>query len=243
MSSQPGILVADPDRGIQRLLQRTFTAAGYTVTTATTGVSALARIAQVEPDLIVVSAEFDDAGGSELVTRARAVSAAPIIALYYANGPTSPRDLLDRGADDCIEKPFLVEELAARARRLLVRSGIWLHPHAVPTSAGLFKIDPLGRTAQLGDRQLDLTNREFDLLLILLHAGGTPVPHSEVVRRIWGKRNTNAQQNLRRVVSSLRARIERNSKRPVLLTNVRGLGYRLEVSDNSSSGAGVIASP
>jgi two-component system KDP operon response regulator KdpE len=230
MSSRPGILVADPDRGIQRLLQRIFCAAGYTVTTANTAASTIARIIHTEPDLILLSAEFEDMGGSQLVTRARAATSAPIIALFYPNGASSPQDLLDRGADDCVEKPFLVEELAARARRLLLRAGIWLHPHAVPTAAGLITIDPLSRTAQLGERQLNLTSREFDLLMILLNAGGMLVPHNEVARRIWGKRHTNAQHNLRRVVGTLRARIECDPRRPRLLTNVRGLGYRLEIS-------------
>jgi two-component system KDP operon response regulator KdpE len=230
MPSRPGILIADPDRGIQRLLQRTFGSAGFTVTTANTAVSTVARIAQTNPDLIVMSAEFEDMSGSELVIRARAETTAPIIVLFYPNGLSSPRDLLDRGADDCVEKPFLVEELAARARRLLVRAGVWVQPHAIPTPAGLIRIDPLSRTVQLGERRLNLTNREFELLLILLNADGMPVAYSEVVRRIWGKHQTNARQNLRRVVGSLRARIEYNPKRPTLITNVRGLGYRLEIS-------------
>ena len=238
MPSRPGILVADPDRGVQRLLQRTFGSAGFTVTTANTAVSTVTRIAQTDPDLIVMSAEFEDMSGSELVIRARAETTAPIIALFYPNGLSSPRDLLDRGADDCVEKPVLVEELAARARRLLVRAGVWLHPHAVSTVAGLITIDPLSRTVQLNERSLNLTNREFELLLILLNADGMPVTHGEVVRRIWGKRQANAQQNLRRVVGALRARIEYNPKRPTVLTNVRGLGYRLEISEKPSVGAG-----
>ncbi|WP_158927960.1 response regulator transcription factor [Acidisphaera sp. S103] len=231
MPGRPRILIADPDRGIQRLLQRTFGSAGFIVTITHTAVSTVTRIAQTDPDLIVMSAEFEDMSGSELVIRARAETAAPIIALFYPNGLSTTRDLLDRGADDCVEKPFLVEELAARARRLLVRAGVWLQPHTIPTVAGLITIDPLSRTVQLNERSLDLTNREFELLLILLNADGMPVSHGEVVRRIWGKRQANAQQNLRRVVGALRARIEYNPKRPTVLTNIRGLGYKLEISE------------
>jgi DNA-binding response OmpR family regulator len=233
MPARPNILVADPDRGIQRLLRRAFGSAGFTATTANTAASTITRIAQTDPDLIVLSAEFEDMDGKELVIRARAATAAPIIALFYPNGSSAPKELLDRGADDCVEKPFLVEELAARARRLLVRAGVWLHPHVVPTVVGLIRIDPLSQTAELNERRLNLTNREFELLLILLNADGMPVAHSEVVRRIWGRHQTNAQQNLRRVVGSLRAHIEYNPRRPTVLTNVRGLGYRLEISEKS----------
>jgi two-component system, OmpR family, KDP operon response regulator KdpE len=229
MPGRPHILIADPDRGIQRLLQRAFGSSGFTVTTANTAASTVTRIAQADPDLIVMSAEFEDMSGSELVIRARAETTAPIIALFYPNGLSSPRDLLDRGADDCVEKPFLMEELVARARRLLVRAGVWLQPHTVPTAAGLIKIDPLSRTVELNETSLNLTNREFELLLILLNAEGMPVTHSEVVRRIWGRRQANAQQNLRRVVGALRARIEYNPKQPTVLTNIRGLGYKLEI--------------
>jgi two-component system response regulator RegX3 len=138
--------------------------------------------------------------------------------------------LLDLGADDCVEEPFLVQELAARVRRLLLRTGVWLHPHSVATSLGLIEIDPLARTVRFAGQPLELTGREFDLLLVLLSAGGSAVAHDEVLRRIWGKGYPNGRQNLRRVVSSLRARIEGHPEQPTLLLNVRGLGYRLVVS-------------
>jgi DNA-binding response OmpR family regulator len=235
MSARPGILIASPDRGIQRLLRRTFEASGYAVTTTNTGAATIAAVRQSEPDLIILSAEFADLGGVDLVGQARGASSAPIIALFYTNGTWSARKLLDIGADDCVEEPFLVQELAARVRRLLLRAGVWLHPHSVATALGMIEIDPLARTVRLGGRPLELTGREFDLLLVLLSAGGSPVAHDEVLQRIWGKGYPNARQNLRRVVSSLRARIEGHPDRPALLLNVRGLGYRLVVSDTAVS--------
>lgn len=231
MSARPAILVASPDRGIQRLLRRTFEASGFVVATVNTGAAAIAAVKQGEPDLIILSAEFSDLGGVDLIGQARGASSAPIIALFYPNGAWSPRGLLDIGADDCVEEPFLVQELAARVRRLLLRAGVWLHPHSVPTALGTIEIDPLARTVRLGGEPLGLTGREFDLLLVLLSAGGSPVAHDEVLQRIWGKGFPNARQNLRRVVSSLRARIEGRPDQPALLVNVRGLGYRLVVSD------------
>lgn len=233
MSARPSILIGSPDRGIQRLLRRTFEASGYGVATSSTGASTITAIKQGEPDLIVLSAEFPDLAGVELIGQAREASSAPIIALFYPSGTWSARKLLDTGADDCVEEPFLVQELAARVRRLLLRAGVWLHPHSVPTVLGTIEIDPLARTVRLGGQPLELTGREFDLLLVLLSAGGSPVAHDEVLQRIWGKGYPNARQNLRRVVSSLRARIEGHPERPVLLLNVRGLGYRLVVSDGA----------
>jgi DNA-binding response OmpR family regulator len=234
VSARPGILIASPDRGIQRLLRRTFEAAGYAVATANSGATAITAIKQAEPDLIILSAEFSDVGGAELVSQARGTSTAPIIALCYPGGIWSLRKMLDAGADDCVEEPFLVQELAARVRRLLLRAGVWLHPHSVNTAQGVIEIDPLGRNVRLGGHPLELTGREFDLLLVLLSAGGAPVPHDEVLQRIWGRGYPNARQNLRRVVSSLRARIESHPDRPALVLNVRGLGYRLVVADGTA---------
>jgi two-component system KDP operon response regulator KdpE len=233
VSGRPDILLASPDRGIQRLLRRTFEASGYAVETANSGVATLALIRHLKPDLIILSAEFSDIGGAELIAAARRTSNAPIIALFYPNGAWSARKLLDAGADDCAEEPFLVQELAARSRRLLLRAGVWLHPRSVPTARGVIDIDPLARTVSLGGEPLELTGREFDLLLILLSASGAPVPHEEVLQRIWGKGHPNARQNLRRVVSSLRSRIEGESGLPGVLLNVRGLGYRLAVTDKA----------
>ena len=237
MSARPGILVASPDRGIQRLLRRTFENTGYAVGTVNTGVATIAAIRQSEPDLIILSAEFPDLGGVELIGQTRGVSRAPIIALFYPRGTWSARQLLDVGADDCVEEPFLVQELAARVRRLLLRAGVWLHLHSVPTVGGVIEIDPLARVVRLGGRRLELTGQEFDLLLVLLAAGGSPVAHEELVQRIWGKGYPNARQNLRRVVSSLRSRIEDHPDRPALLLNVRGLGYRLVVTDAGAATA------
>jgi two-component system, OmpR family, KDP operon response regulator KdpE len=217
------------------LLRRTFEAAGYAVATANTGTETITAIEQGEPDLIILSAEFPDLGGPDLISQARGASSAPIIALFYPSGTWSARKLLDIGADDCVEEPFLVQELAARVRRLLLRAGVWLHPHSISTALGIIEIDPLGRTARLGGQPLELTGREFDLLLVLLSAGGSPVSHEEVLQRIWGKGNPNARQNLRRVVSSLRSRIESHPGQPALLLNVRGLGYRLVISGGATA--------
>jgi DNA-binding response OmpR family regulator len=217
------------------LLQRTFETAGFAVTTAKSGVAAIAAIKHLEPDLMILSAEFPDLGGAELIGQARSSSRAPIIALVYPRGTSSVRKLLEIGADDCVEEPFLVHELAARARRLLVRAGVWLHPHSVPTPLGVIEIDPIVRTAHLDGRPLALTGREFDVLLVLLSAGGAPVPHGAVLQRIWGKANPNALQSLRRVVSALRARLEDDADQPALLLNVRGAGYRLVVCDRAEA--------
>jgi DNA-binding response OmpR family regulator len=233
VSVRPAILIASPDRGIQRLLGRTFAGSGFAVATANTGTATIVAIKQGEPDLVILSADFFDLGGADLIGQARGASSAPIIALFYPGGTWSAHKLLDIGADDCVEEPFLVQELAARVRRLLLRAGVWLHPHSVPTALGTIEIDPLARTVVLGGQPLELTGREFDLLLVLLSAGGSPVAHDEVLQRIWGKGYPNARQNLRRVVSSLRARIEGHPDRPALLLNVRGLGYRLVISDTA----------
>lgn len=201
----------------------------YSVATASTAASSIAAIRESEPDLVILSVEFPDLDGTRLIAQVRAVSSAAIIALFSSGGAWSAGRLLDAGVDDCVEEPFLVQEVAARARRVLLRAGVWVHPRSVPTALGVVEIDPLVRTVRMGGQPLELTGREFDLLLVLLSAGGSPVSHEDLLRRIWGKGCPNARQNLRRVVSSLRSRIQVDPDHPGLLVNVRGQGYRLAV--------------
>jgi two-component system response regulator RegX3 len=230
MSHRPRVIVTDSDPGIRRLLRRHFTEAGYAVTIAETEQAMMEQFRRLTPDLVIVSIEPTGAAAGDVVRRIRTVSSAPMLALMPSDSQGAMGRLLDSGADDCMLEPFLLEELAARARRLLHRSSALGGPHTLQTVLGRIDVDPLARTAARDGIDLALTRKEFDLLLVLLNAKGETMSHQQIIGKVWGSAYDNARQNLRRVVSSLRRKIEPYPDAPVHVISVRGGGYRLEGS-------------
>jgi two-component system KDP operon response regulator KdpE len=228
MSHRPRVIVADPDPGIRRLLRRHFTGVGYAVTTAETEQTLVEQFRRLVPDLIIVSIASNGTAPLESVRRIRSLTASPMLVLMPADSASTLGGVLDSGADDCMHQPFLLEELAARARRLLHRSSALGGLHTITTALGRIDIDPLARTALREGQDLALTRKEFDLFLALLNGHGRTLSHQEIITGVWGSSDDNARQNLRRVVSSLRRKIEPDPDAPVHLISVRGGGYRLE---------------
>ena len=229
MLNRPRILVVDSDPGICRLLRRHFGAAGYAVVTSETGREAMDQVRRAPPDLAILATDLGDIDGAELIRQVRSVCAAPIIALTRPDGTLTAGQLLDIGAEDCVEEPFLLKELAARTRRLLQRAGVWQGPSTLETGLGAIEVDPVDRKVQVGGKPVSLTRKEFDLLALLVAAKGGTLTHDEIVQKVWGRGYSGARQNLRRTVSSLRQKIEPDSARPAHLLSVRGSGYRLSV--------------
>jgi two-component system, OmpR family, KDP operon response regulator KdpE len=223
------VLVAGPDPGIRRLLRRHFGNAGYNVMTADLGRAMLDQLRRSTPDIIILSAEMGDLEGVDLVSRVHAVTGTPLLVLRPAKGSVTQQAILDAGAEDCLDEPFLLEELAARARRLLCRAGVDLGPRMSMTGLGKLAINWLDRSVSLGGWPLELTRQEFDVLAVLAKANGATVGHEEILSAVWGDSDDSVRQYLRRVVGSLRRKIEPKPKRPAVLVSVRGSGYRLNV--------------
>jgi two-component system, OmpR family, KDP operon response regulator KdpE len=235
MLNRPRILIADADPGICRLLRRHFGTIAYNVITAETGREALDHLRRVPPDLAILSTDLCDIEGIELIERARSLISAPIIGLTPLGGSIMPSQVLDSGADDCIEEPFLLKELAARARRLLQRVGASQAQSVLATGLGLVEVDPLERKVRIGGNSVAMTRKEFDLLALLVGAKGGTLSHDEIVQKVWGRDYSGARQNLRRTISSLRHKIEPDVSRPAYLLNVRGSGYRFSAGSPAGS--------
>ncbi len=241
MVNHPRVLVVDADPGICRLLRRHFGAANYTVTTAETGHEALDLIRRTPPDLATLSTELDDLAGTEVIRCVRALCPAPIMALMGERGALTPTWVLDSGADDCIDEPFLLKELAARVRRLLQRAGVWQGPTVMATGLGPIEVDPLERRMRIGGKLVALTRKEFDVLALLVGAKGGTLSHDEIVQRVWGRGYSGSRQNLRRTISSRRDKIEPDAARPAHLLSVRVSGYRLRVRPGANVEASAAA--
>jgi DNA-binding response OmpR family regulator len=183
-----------------------------------------------------LSIEMGDLEGVDLVSRVHALTDTPLLVLRPENGSVTRHAILDAGADDCLDEPFLLEELAARTRRLLHRTGVSAGPRVLMTGPGRLELNWLERSVSLGGWPLALTHLEFDVLAVLAKANGGTVRHEEILIEVWGSRDESARPYLRRVVGSLRRKIEPKPELPTYLVSLRGSGYRLNLPEEPGEG-------
>jgi DNA-binding response OmpR family regulator len=122
----------------------------------------------------------------------------------------------------------MLEELTARIRRLLLRAGVWHGPRTVVTDYGELDINPTQRSVRLRGAAIELTRREFDLLVALVDANGQTLGYQDIARMVWGNTDA-ARQSLRRVICCLRRKLQSTTGAPNHLLSIRGRGYRLNI--------------
>jgi two-component system response regulator MprA len=213
---EAAILVVDDDAPIRRMLDRTLSAEGYAVATAADGGEALAAVERSAPDLVVLDVGLPGVDGLSVSRRLRAKGLAVPVLLLTARDSVPDRVAgLDAGADDYLVKPFATEELLARVRALLRRGK---SPEELLAFADL-TLDPATRVAQRGEITLMLSEREADLLALLLRNARRVVPRDQAIGEIWqGDARANVVD---RYVSNLRRKLGE----PSLIETVRGVGF------------------
>lgn len=213
---EAAILVVDDDAPIRRMLDRTLSAAGYAVATAADGGEALAAVERSTPDLVVLDVGLPGVDGLSVSRRLRAKGLAVPVLLLTARDSVPDRVAgLDAGADDYLVKPFATEELLARIRALLRRGK---SPEEL-LAFGDLTLDPVTRAAQRGGSTLALSEREVDLLALLLRNARRVVPREQAINEIWhGDATANVVD---RHVSNLRRKLGE----PPLIETVRGIGF------------------
>ena len=213
---EAAILVVDDDAPIRRMLDRTLSAEGYAVETAADGGEALAAVERSTPDLVVLDVGMPGVDGLAVSRRLRAKGLAVPVLLLTARDSVPDRVAgLDAGADDYLVKPFATEELLARVRALLRRGK---SPEEL-LAFGDLTLDPVTRVAQRGELTLTLSEREADLLALLLRNARRVVSRDQAIGEIWqGDASTNVVD---RYVSNLRRKLGE----PPLIETVRGVGF------------------
>jgi two-component system, OmpR family, response regulator MprA len=213
------ILVVDDDAPIRRMLQRTLVAEGYAVDSAADGGEALASLERSTPDAVVLDVAMDGLDGIAVCRRIRAKGLVLPVLLLTARDDVSDRVAgLDAGADDYLVKPFAVEELLARLRALLRRG----RPADGVLASGDLSLDLATRTVTRGGRSVSLSEREADLLELLLRHAHHVVPREQAVAEVWhGAVTANAVD---RYVSNLRRKLGE----PARIETIRGIGFRLQ---------------
>jgi two-component system response regulator MprA len=230
------VLLAEDDRAIRHALERALTLEGYTVTAVADGVEALAQAHRTPPDVLVLDVMMPGIDGLQVCRVLRAEGDRTPILMLTALVETADRIAgLDAGADDYVVKPFDVEEVFARLRALLRRTGnsaLDDAPTPAPRTSGTqlsaagLRMDIQARRVWRGRRELELTRTEFELLELLVRNAGIVLDHSTIYDRIWGYDFGPGSKNLAVYVGYLRRKLDEPGA-PALIHTVRGVGYVL----------------
>lgn len=225
------VLVVDDDATIAEVASQYLRAAGFIVDHVSDGFAAIDAHARIGPDLIVLDRMLPGIDGVEVSRRIRRESTTPII-LLTALGSEDDRILgLEAGADDYLTKPFSPRELVLRVQSVLRRSMTAFAPES-PVERGPFRIDAAARIALLHGRPLALTVREFELLAFFVKHPRQAFRREELLAAVWGW--THGDLSTVTVhVRRLREKIEPDLAHPSLLRTVWGVGYRLDIPEDT----------
>jgi two-component system KDP operon response regulator KdpE len=221
------VLVVDDEPQILRALAINLRARGYDVHTAGSGKDALAVAAARGPELVVLDLGLPDMDGTDVIAGLRGWTHVPILVLSGRSDSTDKVDALDAGADDYVTKPFRMDELLARMRAMVRRSG-QAEDETPSVQLGENTIDLVARTVLRDGSEVRLTPTEWHLLEVLVRHPGRLLSQKKLLDEVWGPGYETAQGNLRLYMGQLRRKLEPDPTRPRHLLNEPGMGYRFE---------------
>ena len=229
MSAAPlRVLIVEDEPPIRKLLRMGLTTQGYQIWEAPNGKSALELLAQ-KPDLIILDLGLPDVQGLELLRTIRARNEqVPIVVLSSRGDEAAKVVALDLGADDYVTKPFGTDELLARMRAAL-RHQLQVHGERPVFQTGDLSVDLVRRIVKVGDKEVKLSPKEYDLLRMLVQHAGKVLTHKFLLGELWD--DLTDAQYLRVYVRQLRQKIEVNPERPQYILTETGIGYRLRAPD------------
>ena len=219
------VLVVEDDEEIAQVLQRSLRMEGYEVRTSADGEAALHDADAFSADLVILDLGLPKLDGIEVARRLRADGDVPILMLTARDALDSRVEGLDVGADDYLVKPFERQELLARMRALLRRRP----PRGMaPLRVADLMLNPDTHEVARGDRKIDLTQREFELLEYLMRNERLVISRQKLLDEVWGYDPFSITNTIEVFVSNLRRKLEADGE-PRLLHTVRGAGYVLRV--------------
>jgi two-component system, OmpR family, KDP operon response regulator KdpE len=222
------VLVVDDEPPIRKLLRMGLTAQGYQTLEAPNGKAALDLLSQ-SPDLIILDLGLPDTQGHDLLRTIRARNeSVPIVVLSSRGDEAGKVQALDLGADDYITKPFGMDELLARMRAAL-RHQLQTHGERPVFRVGDLSVDLVRRIVKVGDREVKLSPKEYDLLRVLVQHAGKVLTHKLLLGELWD--HLTDAQYLRVYVRQLRQKIEADPEQPQYILTETGIGYRLRAPD------------
>jgi two-component system, OmpR family, response regulator RegX3 len=220
------VLLVEDERSIAEPFASALSRSGFRTTVARTAAEAMTRIAELEPDVVLLDLSLPDGDGRDICRRMRLESDVPII-MVTASGTVTDRVVgLELGADDYVVKPFATGEVIARIRAVLRRG------RGGPTAEDALTVQDLrvdlgARRAWAADRELELTRKEFDLLARLARDAGRVVTRESLMSDVWDLNWFGSTKTLDVHIAWLRRKLGDDPSAPTYIHTVRGVGFRL----------------
>jgi two-component system KDP operon response regulator KdpE len=222
MTQRRKLLVIDDDPAIFRYLRRGLKHEDYDVAAAPRH-GMLARMDEWQPDVVLLDLALPHDRSQIQAIKAR--SPAPLIGLLPREDTQAMIAALDAGVHDCVPKPFSLEELAAHIRKVL-RRDMWSRGETPEFKSPTVRIDSVFRRVYRDDRTVALSQRQFQLLKLLLDADGRVLTYRNLMDAIWGHAERGSIASLRRLIQDLRRKIEPDPRQPVHILSQSRIGYR-----------------
>lgn len=219
------IVVIEDDQRVREAVTRSMAGLGHDIEAAPSGMDGVSLVVANAPDVVVLDLGLPDLDGTEVLKMIRAVSDAAVLVATARDDESSMVEVLDAGADDYVVKPYSAKHLDARIRAVMRR----LRPAEKIASLefGDLEIDPEARVVSLGGAELDLTKKEFDVLLYLAERPDIVITKRELLAEIWRQPYGGADKTVDVHVSWLRKKLGESAAEPRFIHTVRGVGVKL----------------
>ena len=237
--AQPRILLVEDERSIAEPFARMLGREGFVATVAATAASALEAFDREPPDLVLLDLNLPDGDGRDVARELRSRSRVPIIMLTARGTETDRVVGLEIGADDYVVKPFSAAEVVARIRAVLRRTAE-SGPNgdaaqAEPSEIGELRIDPAARRVVLAGEEVELSRKEYDLLLALAARAGTVVTREDLMSEVWDENWFGSTKTLDVHIGWLRRKLGDDAAEPRWIETVRGVGFRFAAPDSGGA--------
>jgi two-component system, OmpR family, KDP operon response regulator KdpE len=228
MSAANGtVLIVEDDSTLRRTLHTTLAALDFDIGEAGAGEEALRRLCMIDYEVVLLDMNMPGLDGIETCRRIRrSYPRLPILMLTVRDSEDDKVHALESGADDYITKPFQIRELVARVRSAVRRYRAPQVPKEEPIVVGLLTLDLVRRRVQKAGAPIHLTPREFKALRFLMENAGKPLTYDMLLTTLWGPGFSERRENLRVMISNLRAKLEDDATNPEYLLTESYIGYR-----------------
>jgi len=228
LNSKQSVLIVEDESAVRSLMSTALELEGYKVEKAATGTQAILDAASRKPDAIMLDLGLPDIDGIDVIAKVRQWSTVPIIVVSARLEDADKVEALDAGADDYLVKPFSVDELLARVRAALRRTGQFASDTLQNESSycnGGLSIDYLSETVSVDGRSVHLTPMEYRLLCLLARNTGKVLTYNFILKEVWGSSLSCDISSLRVFMATLRKKVESDTARPMYIRTHIGVGY------------------
>ena len=226
------VLLVEDEESFVQALELGLAKEGFAVTVARDGAEALDLYADAQPDLILLDMMLPKISGVDVCRTIRAQSDVPIIMVTAKSEEIDTVVALEVGADDYVTKPYRMRELVARMRAVLRRSPSSLDDDYTSLDEveerGGIRLEPETRRGYVRGEEVHLRRKEFELLRLLMENAGRVLTRDVLIDRVWGSDYVGDTKTLDVHIKRLRTQIEEDPGSPVLITTIRGVGYRFD---------------